>query len=239
VNAKSLLFDGVDEYLDMGDNLGTDGSTPWSFSVWINPVALTAFQNLFSKQSNTASVGPGYFVQVLGPGGGGVGSLRFGLVDSLGNFLDVYSPAGTISAGVWQHIAITYDGSGVQSGVTMYLNGTSLSLTGSGATLSATTANNNTAVIACNYNTFYGGLIQFYNGYMDELAFSFTTKWSASDIATTYGAGTPPDILGLTGLTNWYHMGDNDVYPTIADVVGGKNGTMTNMESGDITTAIP
>lgn len=235
-NAYSLLFDGVDENVNVGNNLGIDGTAPWSFSAWIKPNSPLAGlgHDLFGKMSNNAGQNPGHAVQIFGSGGS-TGTLRFILFDSAGGGIDAYSPSNIITTN-WQHVVVTYDGSKASSGVKMYRNGSAVTVSASGSVVTST-ANTNDGTIGSRNNTFYGG--QYFNGYMDEVALFIGTELSAGDVTTIYGGGTPPDISGVAGLTNWYRMGDNDTYPTIIDVIGGKNGTMTNMESGDIVAVVP
>ena len=63
-------------------------------------------------------------------------------------------------------------------------------------------------------------------------------------------AVTPTEIVTLStaptvNLTDlnpiaWYRMGDGDTYPTITDNgSGGNDGTMTNMDAGDIVSDVP
>jgi hypothetical protein len=64
---------------------------------------------------------------------------------------------------------------------------------------------------------------------------------NASEITDIYNGGTPTDLsLLATPPISWWRNGDGDTYPTITDNgSGGNNGTMTNMDAGDIVTDVP
>ena len=55
-NDKSILLDGVDEYLNAGNNFNYDNANQWSLSMWIKPNNLTTQRCLYSKATPHATV---------------------------------------------------------------------------------------------------------------------------------------------------------------------------------------
>jgi len=79
-------------------------------------------------------------------------------------------------------------------------------------------------------------------GKMDEITI-WDAELSAANVVELYNGGVPvdPSTLSFAGnLVSHWRMGDGDTHPTLIDVVGGHNGTMTNMSADDIvTTPVP
>ena len=81
----------------------------------------------------------------------------------------------------------------------------------------------------------------FLLGLMDEVAV-WNINLSSDDITRLYNSGNPTDLLSdatSTSLLHWWRMGDGDTFPTILDSKGSNNGTMINMEVGDIVNDVP
>jgi hypothetical protein len=77
-------------------------------------------------------------------------------------------------------------------------------------------------------------------GNLDEIALWKTDE--TANVEAIYNGGTPTDLsLLATPPLHWYRNGDNDTYPTIADVgsLASNPGTMTNMTSGSIVSDVP
>jgi len=80
---------------------------------------------------------------------------------------------------------------------------------------------------------------QYFNGSLDEFAI-FDGELSAAQILAIYNGGTPQSLASYNP-SHWWRMGDGDTFPTLQDwsFTGTSAGTMTNMESGDITADTP
>ena len=113
---QGFSFDGVNDYVDLGDILNFDGSTPFSVSLWYYPTSLSGQNTLFGKQDNISPF-KGYQLQMDG------NKVRFTLFNS-------YIPADYMikrrsflfSINTFYHIVMTYDGSKNSSGVNIYIN---------------------------------------------------------------------------------------------------------------------
>ena len=124
-NLVSLEFDGVNDLLNLGDSdtfsFG-DGSsdTAFSFSIWYKTSDVSA-SALISK-SGDVSAEREYYLYI-----GGDDKLYFALWDysSGGYFYSRSNATLTSTQGSWTHIAVTYDGSGANTGQTIYFNNVS------------------------------------------------------------------------------------------------------------------
>jgi hypothetical protein len=233
-NLYSLLFDGVDDYLNLGDSnvfsFG-DGTTdsPFSVSLWakINDGARAP---LFAKSGTGARE---YHILTSASD-----LLRIRLYDqSTGGYIQSEMD-GAISTSGWRNYVFTYDGSGLQTGIKIYVNGSApaqtTSISGTYTAMENTTAD--LRIGTSEQNSFY------LDGNIDEFAL-FNIELSSAQVTAIYNSGTPTDLAAHTGLQGYWRMGDptgTASYPTITDnSANTNNGTMTNMTSTDITTTVP
>ena len=93
-------FDGVDDYVDCGSppSLYQTPNNQWTIMAWVKPSELTGLRNIVRKNAS----GNGYYLRN-----------NAGSIQSLLHWSDgTYTPrlGGTFSLGIWQHVAIVYDG---------------------------------------------------------------------------------------------------------------------------------
>ena len=99
-------------YISVADNASLDITGAFSFECWVKPTNFTGDPFLFSKGQDSGTVG-GYGLWVSAS----ASKLRLirGNIGSIG-----VGSTGTLSTGVWSHVVVTRDGSGV---VVYYING--------------------------------------------------------------------------------------------------------------------
>ena len=124
-NCNSLLFDGVNEDLLVtpASNFSFQWTDSWSIESWIFPQSTTVgIKGALSKWDG--SLPRGWFFMVLGynPSSPRSGSLRLQLRQAASGYIDAYSNTGVVFD-QWNHVAVTYDGSGTNAGITFYING--------------------------------------------------------------------------------------------------------------------
>jgi hypothetical protein len=218
-NTKSILLDGIDDYVDCGDNdnlsFGNGSNdSPFSISAWIK-IGQTTTQGIVSKYG-TNNVTREYLFQIT------ASKIRLTLIAS-GGATNFATGNTALSLNTWHHVAFTYDGSGgatAYNGINLYVNGTAETATTGGSAYTAMT-NTVTDVEIGRYGS------RELNGAMDEVAI-FSSELSASDITSIYNSGVPNDISSLSPLS-WWRCGDGDTSPTLTDNgSGGNDGTMTN-----------
>ena len=162
------------------------------------------------------------------------------------NNLELETPNGSVTVGVWEHWIITFDGgtTGSASGsINDYYSRFSIYKNGS---LESTTNSHN------NYG--FGGAIVddlFYlarragagnylrnSARIDEVALWPSDE--STNVAAIYNSGSPHDLSILSSAPDhWWRMGDGDTYPAINDNTSSLNFTMVNMTSADIVSDVP
>lgn len=233
----SMLMDGADEYITVGNNFGFQYNNTFSFSFWYKRNAFGVTHAFFGKQAAGGTL-PGYsMTHALD------NKLYFILTNTVANRIIVNSTSAYTGGGyesVFHNIVFTYDGSHLASGVTIYLDGSAIALTTSQNTLGTNTIQN--AV-----NVEIGArAAQFpMNGYMDEVSV-WNKELTAGDVTSIYNGGSPNNLSGHSSVANlveWWRMGEGATYAagvwTIPGVIGGVNGSSVNMEVGDRTTTVP
>jgi hypothetical protein len=153
--------------------------------------------------------------------------------------LTIESPSNTFVQNVWQHIIVVFDASQTLATdvVKMYKNGVQVAST----VVSGTKPSDLGTTSLFSLGGANGTVFAYCN--MDEPAI-FDYSLTASEVSDIYNSGCPTDLMSLAAAKrpeHYYRMGDGDTYPTINDIgeTGTNNGTMTNMESGDIVTDTP
>ena len=111
---QGFSLDGVNDYVNMGDTLNFDGTTPFSFNLWVK-LNGASLQSFISKQASVGTT-PGYNLYYY------QGYFWFRLVNTVpGNLISVRDNSST-STGQFYNISITYDGSKTSDGLTIKIN---------------------------------------------------------------------------------------------------------------------
>ena len=246
-NQYSLDFDGVDDYLDLGDAdiftpNSSGGNRGFSVSFWLKlSSGATASQRLITKYYYFSLGSYRYEWRIKTDSNSKAAFQVYGDDDSAINMSITIDTA--LSADTWYHIAFTYDlGSTASTALTGYLNGAAKT-DGSGATTSS--AGTWSAIVNTACPVYFARELSTYGQcILDEVSFWDDTL-SSSEITTIYNSGTPVDLtltpVVSTYLIGWWRDGDGATYPTIPDdsINYSNSGTMTNMVSGDIITDVP
>jgi len=215
-NTYSVDLDGTNDYVDLGTSSSLNPSSALTISAWIyiNGNGTGSLPTIYSSSKDSAGSRGGIALAYFS------NKIRFYL-DTTGNSGWVFAESNsTMSTGQWYHLVGTWDG----STVTLYVDGTAQTTTGSASTIG--------------YNTAFPATIgrysvNYFNGLIDEVAL-FDSALSSTDRAAlrdTSGSNpVPTDISSLSPI-GWWRMGDNDAGTgtTITDQgSGGNNGTLTN-----------
>ena len=219
VNTKSLLFDGVDDYVDLGTPTELNLIGEMTASLWIKPASISGLKFVIG-QSNSGAGNYQWFLDINRTSG----RISIGTKNAV-----ILTSSTSLSVGTWYHIAFTRTGSTGNWDYVFYLNGVADgSVTGS-------TVNPGTQERTCigrigDLNGFY------FSGNLDEVAIWDTDQ--TANISTIYNSGVPNSLLSLNPVGYW--RVDGSTYPTITDTgSGGNDGTMTNMSAGSIVTDVP
>jgi hypothetical protein len=227
-NNKSLLFDGIDEYLTYGDTFLYDVNDTFSMNIWIKPNNLTARKALFSKSTLDANV-YGYMLYHEGDG------KLFLQARTSGGLRQHTFATSIVTADVWQMVTLTYSGTSNINGFKAYLNGVVGSTPASG-TLPSSWLLNQDFYVGRRSNAFY------FKGNVDEFS-AWNKELSQAEVTEIYNSGLPNSLLthsAAANLKGWSKNGDGDTYPTISDQSGNnEDATMVNMEAEDIVEDVP
>ena len=209
VNTKSILFDGVNDYIDLGSSTGLGFSNDFTLSAWIKTSAIGTNQMIID--SSTASNGSGYSMYLRSSG-----KIRFW--SYLANN-DINSIT-TLLPNTWYHICATHDRIGLEN--KLYINGV-LDVSGASGSFNPTPMTN----LRIGTSALFGFP---FNGNIDEPCF-FNRKLIQSEITTLATAPTV-DLTSLSPVS-WYRKGDNvTAFPTIPDAIGTNDGTAYNEPEG-------
>ena len=236
VNEKSCLFDGVDERISIGDvsELAFERTNAFSLSCWFKTTT-TAICILMSKRLNTGTK-RGYSFALFGTAD------KFNIDidnDDGSNRIDVdfATGVGEFSDGNWHHVVMTYDGSSTAAGAKLYVDNILKTPTVLFDNLSATILTTAPFSIASRNLA-----DSFWEGNLDETVVH-NKDLSASEVSDLFNSGTPLNPLLLStgvNVVGYWRMGDGDVFPTLKDSSKNTNdGTMQNMEAGDIVIDTP
>lgn len=227
-NKYSLTYDGVDDYLNLGDDVppltpfaSGDG---WSFSIWLKT---GTSKKIFSK--NIGGNAEYDFVVRFN------GNPKLTLYDNENGGNISYNMDTSIADGNWHHIVFTWNGE-LEAGIAAYLDGSVKSGTdGASGTFESVTAT------AAEFRMAYGG--GSYSAIIQDEFSVFNKALHSTEVATLYNSGVPTDVTEISGCQGWWRNGDptgTGAFPTISDDSANSNdGTMTNMASNDIITDVP
>lgn len=225
-SAISTNFDGVNDYINFGNNFNYDISTAFSISLWIKPQNLAATRSIFSKAGPTPSV-TGWMLRHDITTGALFYQMRGGNNRS-------HTSTATLTAGVWQHLVFTYAGGDNINGALVYVNASVGDTPASGA-IGGTMLVGQDFLIGQRNAGFY------FSGNIDEVTI-WTKALGPAEVTELYNSGTPSDPTihsAAANLTSFYKCGDGDTFPVWSDNVGVIDGTMTNMASDDFESDVP
>ena len=185
-NNRSIEFDGVDQYVDLGTS-STLNPANITIAMWVKPGALTDWDYLFTR--GQADYNEAYRFEV------GSANLyaSFGNGSSNGNI----SKAHGMSNGTWYHVALTYDG----ATATLFLDGASIGTESISIVMEQATR---TTTIGQPL-TSHGG---YFDGQIDSVGL-WSRALTAAQILEIYNGGIPFDLSGHLPVA-WYRMGDLD-----------------------------
>jgi len=236
INTYSMEFDGMDDYVKIGNGVNFEYTDSFSYSFWVKPNAVTGAKVLYAKYNSLVG-GRGIYFYINSSGGANPNTLYFLLLNtnsgSIATRKRITTNTGAIiSPSVWTNIVITYDGSGLGSGISVYKNGLSQTVTVTQDNLQ----NQSIFNTEDSYLSSFKGTSSFFPGKQDEFAI-FNTELTSGDALSIYGIGQPTDLTNLSPVA-WYRMGDGVTsFPTIPDVIGTNDGTAYN--ENEATMVVP
>jgi hypothetical protein len=198
-STKSLSFDGVDDYVDMGRVTSLESTSNFSLSLWVKPTD-------FTKGRICGKYVSGQFIFLSINSSG---SLGFSVTSGVTAQINTVT---ALSLNTWINVCAVFDGSLTASErLKIYIDGTLQSVT-----LLNTPPTSTGSLNVENWS--YGkitGLSNFLAGGLDELAI-YDYSLTASQAVSIYNNGKPADLTSLNP-TSWYRAGESSTfaYPQI------------------------
>lgn len=194
-----LRFDGVDEYVNLGDIANFERTDPFSAECWFKSISAT-IQAIFGRMGDTAPT-RGWAIELNASGN----LVCYMINDAgIGNYIYVYIPTTDWADGVWHHLVFTYDGSSSASGIHIYVDGIDKTLTVGTDALSATIQNSHICTIST-----LNGVVYPFNGDIDEVVF-YDRELTASDVSFRWSDGSGTEGVGWGD----YPTDEPDIYPS-------------------------
>jgi hypothetical protein len=169
---QAAKFNGSSSQISLPNITAVSGGTARTISMWIKPDSLSTIESLYVSGVDTANNRFAFHHSVVS-----AGDLYLACINN-----DHHTNASVITANVWQHVALVYDGGTLSTTtVKIYVNGVSQTLTKAGVnTAAANTTNSNFALgnDVLNAGRFYGGL-------QDEVIIE-SRAWTAKEVETYY-----------------------------------------------------
>jgi hypothetical protein len=227
-NAYSTQFDGVNDYINFGNELNSfDVANQWSMSFWLK-VDNYAVNRCFYSKINTGN-NDGLVLQITSAG-------KVNITAETPSQSTGYTGLITVPTQTWTHVVITYSGGSNLNNFRLYVD----------ATLDAIpAASGYTASMYAGQNAILGSRggtgASFFSGNIDEVTF-WSKALTAAEVSELYNSGAPQSPLNHSQsnyCAHWWRLGDSDVYPTVVDTVSSINGTMTNMSASAFVEDIP
>ena len=213
IPGTALQFDGVDEYVNVGNDTSLDVGNVLTIEAWVKPSDLSSRHAIFSTR-NSANVGA--WQLEVGIGAGGVGRVA---VSGHGTWV-AQTGDNVIQTGEWYHIS--YTRSGIGSGThKIYVNGKEQILISDDPYEFIDNTSNK--VIASGLS---GG--QKFPGQLDEVRFWNVARTSEEILENMHIALSGTE----TGLVSYWQFNDG-TGTVITDCVGTNAGTLVNMEEED------
>lgn len=179
------VFDGVDDRVDFADVNDFERTDSFTVSAWVKTPSVAAQQVILGK----LQAGPGFRGWEFGiESPGRVYLILASTVPT--NWLNAQTTNSSVPVGALTHLAAVYDGTGLASGVTFYVNGVAVGQTPvAPGPVTATTLSTQALVMGRRGIT---SNLPF-QGSMSHVAL-FPVAKTAADITDIYNAGTPPDL---------------------------------------------
>lgn len=199
LNILSLVFDGTNDHVSVGDFHDFERTDTFSFEFWFM-TSTSALQSLVAK-----IVTAGYDVYLDASG-----SLSLALVNTVTtNELRVRTTTTGFDDGLWHHVVVAYDGTSAPGGVTIWVDGGNEALTTITNNLSASILNND----ALRFGAWADGSQRF-TGQMCQLAiYNAELTQAQVDSLYNYGPINKAATLAWPSLVGWWPLGGCDTGP--------------------------
>lgn len=232
VSTHSFDFDGVNDFILTGGL--TIGNT-FTFSLWFNHPSATPFiylDTLFTTLNYyTVGFNGNFVFRLLN-----ATTVNIFSADGRSNGESINGTVPTITAGTWNHVALTNDGTTAQ----VYFNGSPVTTTG---VVTKTLDDLTNGIYIADHPT--NGFITAYKGMIDEVSV-WDSAISGDAITEIYNSGSPNNLATLTNAStplSWFKMGEDATFTTSWNLpnngTDSTGATSFNMDITDKTSNTP
>lgn len=184
-NQGSWVFDGVDDYINLGDSNNFsfgDGSTDSAFSIscWVYADGVASGWDGIVAKWDASATKKEYLFYLSS------NKLRILLGDSSSGGTIGYEASSTFTLTTWQHIVATYDGSSTVSGLTLYVNGSAIAVSNISAGSYTAMENSNQPLWIANGED-GGGALHPFDGNISNVKI-YNKALTASEVLQNYNA---------------------------------------------------
>lgn len=186
VGSGALVFNGANSYINAGssaslDNIQNQGGGGMTVSFWINP-ASNAANYILSKGPHSNLSGTWEITKSSATNPARVGFFKEGATDLNSSWNSV------LTTGVWQHVVLTWDGTMIANGLSLYKNGLLVAKSVTDGSSPNSDAANNLFIGSSN------GTSGFLDASLDEVRIynRVLTSQEIQDIYNDTGSGTTP-----------------------------------------------
>lgn len=206
---QCLKFDGIDDYVNLGNVPNTAGVNKLTIAYWVNPSNFSPNnQTHISRWATGIGTQPG---NVWGIRSANTDEIRVDIATGAGGIGENFTTSNLdLVAGKWSYLTIVYDGSAVSSAnrVKVYKDGV---LVNGSATASIPTALNSITTEAVTIAERLNSNQQYFNGLIDDVQL-FNDALKATDVSTQYKNALPKAEGLITAgstdpnpITNFYN----------------------------------
>ena len=181
-----LQFDGTNEYVNCGDIGNFERTDPFSLECWIKTTD-AGNACLLTKALWDGSTYRGYILTLS------AGKLRVYLVHDTGanEWIDIITNV-TVNDNTYKHVVVTYDGSSLASGLTIYVNNVSQVVV-----VNRDLLGSNTILTTANFQiSGRGGANELFEGQIDEVVV-YDKELSVAEVAARYNSGSGTEDEGF------------------------------------------
>jgi hypothetical protein len=197
----ALIFDGVDEYVDLENIANFDKEQSFSVEAWIKTIS-NKTQNIISRRDVQPNIERGWEFQIKN------GKLKFTVSRSITNTYWVSQESlQSINDGNWHHVVTTWTGVigswGYPSNIKLYVDGQLADSYPSGNVVGWSIMNDAHCQISGKiFNTY-----NVFDGVIDEVAI-YTKVLSLSEVQFRYNNGTGTEIISdvFPNVYGWWHL---------------------------------
>jgi len=224
-------FDGSNDYIDLGNDVFFNTNNPFSFSTWVNLDSYSdPYPYLVNLKTNVTD-GIAIFIS----NNSSYAGVNVGSTDSS---ITKGRTTGDISStflNSWNHVVVTYNGNGANtlSNYSIYVNGSSVTLTTTGNYSTMPNTANNIGRRSNSYHYLDGKMsnVQIFNTALPATG--------SNSVETLYNNGSPlTSMTGFTSLVSWWKLDASDTFNgtnwTIEDHAGSNDGTSSGMTQANL-----